>query len=164
MYSVIFITGVSGTGKTTIGQSLGQILHLPFYDGDDFHPISNIQKMKAGIPLTDEDRSSWLEAIHQFAIQKLRYSNLIIACSALKEKYRRHLSRSIDENSIWIVLLANPDLLLHRMQTRKNHFMPPTLLSSQLDIFEIPEYGLHLDASLPVETQIGLIQNYLNNA
>ena len=163
MHRIVFIMGVSGSGKTTLGQGLSHTTHWPFYDGDDFHPDANIQKMQHGIPLTDTDRELWLRDIHQFIQKNIFTSNLIIACSALKETYRQQLSQGFEHQCRWIVLLANRELLFQRLTKRKNHFMPASLLSSQLEIFEMPTYGLHLSAQLPLENQIQQAQNYLQH-
>lgn len=87
--------GVAGSGKTTIGQLLSAKTGFTFYDADNFHPINNIEKMKAGIPLTDDDRWLWLFNIHTFVVEKIQTVNIIMACSALKINYRQQLSKAI---------------------------------------------------------------------
>ena len=96
--------GVSGSGKSTIGKLLSQEFNIPFFDGDDFHPKENIEKMSSGQPLNDNDRQSWLEVLNGLAIKELEKSNCIIVCSALKQKYREILSQNIETQTNWIYL------------------------------------------------------------
>ncbi len=142
--------GVSGSGKSTVGRMLSARTGIPFYDGDDFHPKANVEKMRSGHPLDDTDRAGWLEAIRRFALEKIQASNLIIACSALKESYRLQLMHGMEGLCTWVVLHGDFDLLNERLSSRKGHFMPPALLQSQLDALELPAYGLHIEVSKPV--------------
>lgn len=149
MYKVFYITGVSGCGKTTVGELLARELGILFFDGDDFHPDSNKSKMSSGTPLTDQDRIPWLEEINAFVISSLKSNSLIVACSALKESYRSTLSKNIALGQIqWIHLQGSFDLILNRMSQRKNHFMPHNLLQSQFNTYEKPTTGLIIDISL----------------
>ncbi len=125
--------GVSGCGKTTIGKQLSAVLKIPFFDGDDFHSEANVTKMASGTPLTDEDRLPWLASINTFAKQQA--SSVIIACSALKKKYRSCLSQDVHSRFIW--LDGSFELIHKRMKSRDPHFMPPALLQSQFDTLEI---------------------------
>tara|TARA_B100000508_G_scaffold130236_1_gene117403 strand:- start:437 stop:913 length:477 start_codon:yes stop_codon:yes gene_type:complete len=139
MPKIIIIMGVSGCGKSTVGKLLGNKLGLPFFDGDDFHPEENIQKMSNGIPLSDQDRKPWLLKMHR---EMEDWENgAILACSALKESYRKILSK--DRNIQWVYLKGKPETILKRMKSR-NHYMKPEMLQSQLDTLEEPSYGLHL--------------------
>src|SRR6185369_12452730 len=113
---VIYIMGVAGSGKTTIGQKLSAKTGFAFYDADYFHPQENIDKMKAGQPLTDEDRWPWLDNIHSFVAKQLETNNLILACSALKEIYRERLSRGIEDQCRWVYLNGSYETILQRMQ------------------------------------------------
>ena len=133
---LIIVMGVSGCGKSTIGQGIATNLKLKFYDGDGFHPKDNIEKMASGKPLNDEDRKPWLEAINAFAKLALREESIVIACSALKEKYRLILSKDVDTNFVY--LKGNALLIMERVNARKSHFMPPGLLDSQFEILEEP--------------------------
>lgn len=140
--------GVSGSGKSTIGKLLSQEFNIPFYDGDDFHPKENIEKMSSGRPLNDKDRQSWLEALNGLALKELKKSNCIIVCSALKQKYREILIQNIETQSEWIYLSGSFDLISKRLNSRENHFMPSDLLKSQFDILEEPRDALRVDISL----------------
>ena len=140
--------GVSGSGKSTIGKLLSQEFNIPFYDGDDFHPKENIEKMSRGQPLNDKDRQGWLEALNDLALKELKKSNCIIVCSALKQKYREILIQNIETQSEWIYLSGSFDLISKRLNSRENHFMPSDLLKSQFDILEEPRDALRVDISL----------------
>ena len=159
-YRVIYIMGVSSCGKTTIGKRLGKALGLPFFDGDDFHPTENIEKMRDGQPLNDDDRAGWLASIHGFVQQHLLTGSLIVACSALKEKYRTTLTADLEGEVSWVVLVGSYSLLLKRALLRKNHFMPASLLQSQLDTLELPSYGQHIDIALGKKK---IVENIVEN-
>lgn len=138
--------GVSGCGKTTIGKMLAHKLKAQFYDADDFHPIKNVKKMAAGIPLTDEDRKPWLETLN-YNLQKLQEnSDVVLACSALKESYRKILKNGLKELK-WVFLSGSQDIIDHRMKNRKDHFMHPELLQSQFLDLEEPVYAIKVDVS-----------------
>ena len=126
--------GVSGSGKTTIGRLLAEALGRPFFDADDYHPPENIEKMNAGIPLTDVDRKPWLDRLNQLCLQ-YKTTGMVLACSALKEAYRKNIEGAITEIS-WIYLKGSFDLIMKRMKEREHHFMPHSLLQSQFDILE----------------------------
>jgi carbohydrate kinase (thermoresistant glucokinase family) len=144
---IIYIMGVSGSGKTTIGKKLSAKFDMPFFDADDFHSRANKEKMKAGQPLTDDDRSEWLIVINKLAKEQMKKEGAIIACSALKEKYRRVLSNKITIPLFWVFLHGNYELIQKRMKARTDHFMPPAMLSSQFDALEIPQQCLTIDIS-----------------
>lgn len=150
--------GVSGSGKSTIGKLLSQELNIPFFDGDDFHPKENIEKMSSGQPLHDKDRQSWLKVLNCLAIKELKKSNCIIVCSALKQKYREILSQNIETQTKWIYLSGSFDLISKRLNNRKNHFMPLDLLKSQFDILEEPKGALQVDISLSTNEIIKTIK------
>ncbi len=137
--------GVSGSGKTTIGVKLSAETGIPFFDGDDFHPAANKEKMKAGQPLNDSDRKDWLKNVNKLAYEQSKLNGAIIACSALKKKYRAALSAGIVIPVYWIMLQGSFELIEQRMKTRKDHFMPPSLLQSQFDTLEMPSNATVVD-------------------
>jgi gluconokinase len=136
--SAIIVMGISGAGKTTVGKALAAKLGLGFIDGDDLHPPSNIAKMRGGLALNDADRWPWLRTIAA-AIDQAAASRtpVIIACSALKRSYRDFLKRGRVDIKL-VFLTASRDILAHRMEKRVGHFMPVTLLDSQLLALEMP--------------------------
>lgn len=133
----IVIMGVAGSGKTTVGEGLAARLGWPFRDADEFHPPANVAKMSAGIPLVDEDRWPWLDAIGA-ALRAARGSGIVVTCSALKRIYRDRI-RAAAGRKVTFVLLDGPKALLaERIGNRRGHFMPPSLLDSQLATLERP--------------------------
>ena len=154
--------GVSGSGKTTIGQLLSQKTGYEFYDADSFHPQKNIDKMKAGHPLNDEDRWPWLDNMHHFAATNIRTHNIILTCSALKEAYRQRLSKGIENQCRWIFLKGSYEIILERMQQRKEHYMPASLLQSQFDALEIPKDAIEADISMQPEAIVEYILSKIN--
>ena len=146
--------GVSGCGKTTVGKQLAEKTGAVFLDADDFHPAANLAKMAAGQPLTDEDRQPWLAAITE-KIRTLTGKDepFVLACSALREIYRQQLLAACPEMKI-IHLHGSRDLLLDRLQQRQGHFMPASLLDSQLATLEPPGSALTLNIALPPEELI----------
>ena len=164
---IIYIIGVSGSGKTTVGKKLSARTGIPFFDGDDFHPLSNKEKMKAGQALNDQDRAEWLTSINELAKVEMKKAGAIIACSALKEKYRTALSAGITVPLVWIFLKGSYELIQQRMKARKDHFMPPGLLFSQFEILEIPHQAVTIDISNGPDRIADLIMSELrskNNA
>lgn len=150
-HQVIIITGVSGSGKTSVGEALSRLTHLPFFDGDDFHPKANKDKMAAGIPLNDVDRRPWLGAMNSFIREHLERGSLVIACSALKETYRQWLSEGIAKADLaWFHLQGSFELIHQRMLARKGHFMGAEMLASQFRDYEQPVEGrvIPVDASV----------------
>lgn len=132
----LVIMGVAGCGKTTAAISLGTLTGWPVAEADDFHPQANIDKMSAGIPLTDEDRWPWLESLRDWMGQQAeRGSSSIVTCSALKRSYRDLLSKA-PGRVLFIHLVAEQDALRTRMEQREGHFMPPELLPSQFATLE----------------------------
>ena len=136
--SVLVIMGVAGSGKSTIGRLVAERLGWEFEDGDSFHPASNTEKMHSGIPLTDEDRRPWLQAIAAWIDRTSRsHGHGIIACSALKRHYRRILIGSRPDVRL-VYLMGSEGLISQRLAARRNHFMPRELLRSQFDALEEP--------------------------
>ncbi|MCL4107845.1 UNVERIFIED_CONTAM: hypothetical protein GTU68_027230 [Idotea baltica] len=152
---LIIVMGVSGCGKSTIGKAIAESLGVQFYDGDDFHPKENITKMESGKPLNDLDRIPWLESINLFSNEKIKETSIVIACSALKEKYREILARNI--NIKFVYLKGSPQLILERMKNRAGHFMPPDLLDSQFKDLEEPLNAITVEINKSVEEIINQI-------
>ena len=143
----LILMGVSGSGKTTIGKSIASKLGWDFYDADDFHPPENIAKMETGIPLTDSDRAPWLASLHDMIESCLtRNRPGVLACSALKERYRQKLLEGNDDVQL-IYLKGSYELIWSRMSARKDHYMKPDMLRSQFDALEEPIDALTIDIS-----------------
>ena len=135
---VVIIFGVSGAGKTTIGQVLAKELGWRFYEADDFHPQTNIEKMREGVPLTDQDRWPWLESLRELITRCIaRGENAVLACSALKRAYREHLR--VSEEVKLVFLRGDYALVAEQLCHRHGHFMNPALLRSQFDDLEEPD-------------------------
>lgn len=149
--------GVSGCGKSTIGQLLSHHLKIPFFDGDDFHPQSNIDKMSNGVPLNDEDRYGWLVTINKVAKEVLINNSCIIVCSALKQSYRDIISADIKNHVKWIHLVGSFNQILERLHKREDHFMSSDLLQSQFDTLEQPKNALEINISLKPEAIVAKI-------
>jgi len=140
--------GVSGSGKTTVGEGIAAALGVPFVDGDDLHPAANVAKMAAGVPLTDEDRAPWLDAVGA----RLAEGPVVIACSALRRAYRDRLRAAAPDLAL-VYLRVDRGVLARRLKRRPDHFMPASLLDSQLATLERPdgdEHAVVLDAARPV--------------
>jgi carbohydrate kinase (thermoresistant glucokinase family) len=161
---ILIVMGVSGSGKSTIGTLLAHRLGWPFHDGDSFHPRENVLKMQQGIPLNDTDRQPWLLAIQTF-MRKTHAANehAVIACSALRDTYRATLL----QDEPWVQFLwlhGSRELIEERMRLRVDHFMPVTLLESQLKTLEPPANAMVIDISAsPEEVVDQIIQNLRQN-
>lgn len=159
MGELLVVMGVSGSGKSTVGAALAQRLRVPFADADDFHPQANIDKMSAGIPLDDHDRGPWLDAIGEWLAA--HPNGGVMSCSALKRSYRdrlRHHAHGVE----FVHLAGTPEVLARRMAGRPGHFMPPSLLRSQLATLEPlqpDERGVTLDIDQGVDD---LVQQYVD--
>lgn len=135
----IIVMGVSGCGKSSVGEALASDLGLPFVEGDGLHPESNVAKMAAGTPLTDEDRWPWLTVIGERMADALaRGEGIVVSCSALKTIYRDHLRVATEGRLAFVYLEGSRELLGRRMGARTGHFMPLALLDSQLATLEVP--------------------------
>jgi len=164
MAKTIILMGVSGSGKTSIGQALSARLGWSFYDGDDFHSPQAVEKMSLGIPLNDEDRFPWLESLSNLISEKNKAGeNLILACSALKKSYRQRL-RSGNENLVFVYLDGNYDLIWSRMQTRADHYMKAEMLQSQFDDLEIPQNALRVNIDQPVSAILEEIIEFIESS
>jgi len=153
---VVLIMGVEGSGKTSVGQLLAQALGWMLVDADDFHSASNKDKMSRGVPLDDADRGPWLRAIHAFVLNQTKEGhNVVLACSALKQRYRQQLQQGMETKTVF--LKGRFELFYSRLQKRQAHFAKETLLASQFASLEEPTDAVTIDASLPeaeIVTQI----------
>jgi gluconokinase len=148
----VVVMGVSGSGKTTVGQLLAARLGVPFVDGDSLHPPANVAKMASGVPLDDDDRAPWLRAIGE-TLADTSPEGVVVACSALKRAYR-DLIRAEAPGAVFAELDGTREVLAARMAARPGHFMPVSLLDSQLATLEPlqeDEAGMRLDVGRPPE-------------
>lgn len=153
---LILVMGVSSCGKTTVAKKLSEALHIPFIEADSFHPISNIEKMKSGQPLNDEDRQPWLENL-AVALKAHEATGATLACSALKESYRTTLQSLLSKPLHIVFLKGSFELIKERIEQRANHFMPTKLLQSQFDTLEEPQDAWTFDVVLSVENIVSQI-------
>jgi gluconokinase len=141
---IVILMGVTGSGKTTIGKLLSRRLRCPYYDADDFHSEANVKKMRSGVPLTDQDRLPWLESLRQLILDCLdRRENAVLACSALKESYRKLLM--VDDRVHLVYLSGNHNVIEQRLARRRGHYMNPSLLASQFETLEEPSGAIQVD-------------------
>ncbi|WP_137401038.1 NADP-dependent phosphogluconate dehydrogenase [Echinicola rosea] len=159
---IILLMGVSGSGKTTIGRMLSKKAGLPFYDADDFHPKKNVEKMQKGLPLDDEDRTPWLEKLSDEMVDWEENGGAVLACSALKVDYRKILRRN-GVQIHWFFLKGDEALIADRMQQREGHYMPVTLLSSQLETLELPRHATTIAIDQTPEKIVEDIMSDLKN-
>lgn len=160
---IIAVMGPAGAGKTTIGLALARSLGWRFLDADDFHSAANVEKMRSGIGLTDDDRAPWLAAMHDALEQALTGgTSVVLACSALKESYRRALAPKAAGSRIRFVYLhADEAVLRERLAHRTGHYAGPQLLASQLETLEEPRDALWVDASCPPAEIVSRIRDAL---
>jgi gluconokinase len=145
---ILVLMGVSGSGKTTVGKVLAADLGWTFVEADDFHPPANVEKMRGGTPLTDEDRRPWLEALRariDDACQ--RGENCVMACSALKDEYRDYLEQGCPGGVRYVYLRGSEELIRARLERRQGHFMNPDLLKSQFEALEPPAGAVEVDVA-----------------
>jgi gluconokinase len=142
---IVIIMGVTGVGKTTVGRLLAQRTGWPLYDADDYHSPANVEKMRAGVPLTDEDRWPWLDRLNALlCAAHAKGESAILACSALKQRYRERLQQGL-QGVRWVHLKGDIELIRSRLQQRKGHYMNPALLQSQFDALESPRDAVIID-------------------
>lgn len=160
---VLILMGPTGSGKTTIGRMLADRLGWTFYDADDFHPLPNVEKMRAGIPLTDVDRLPWLDRLHgEIQGWLSRPQSIVLACSALKQDYRDRLG--VDQVAVVTAYLKGSyELIRQRIDARKHRYMPSGLLRSQFEALEEPAGGLCVDITPQPETIVQTIIETLKN-
>ena len=144
-FITFLIMGVAGSGKTTIAQKLTEEINAFLIEADDYHSKNNIKKMSSGIPLNDEDRYDWLVKIREEIVKRQKTQNLVVTCSALKEKYRSILNV---KNYYLVYLKINKETARKRINNRRDHFMPDSLVESQFSILEEPKKAITLDQSL----------------
>jgi len=157
---IILVMGVTGAGKTTVGRALAAELHWRFADADDYHSAANIARMRAGIPLTDEDRAPWLASLHDAIVQWIRAGeSVVLACSALKASYREQLIIHSDVKLVY--LRASEALIAARVAARTGSYMNPGLVPSQFAALEEPHDAITVDAGGTVEESVGKIRSAL---
>jgi gluconokinase len=158
--SVIVVMGVSGCGKSTVGQLLAQRLGLPFAEGDDFHPAANVAKMRSGLPLDDADRQVWLQALGQHLARSLMAGQgVVLSCSALKRSYRDQLRLHAPGLQL-LHLVGSFDLLMQRMAARKSHYMPASLLHSQFADLQPPDADERAQLFEVTQTPQRIVQDF----
>lgn len=155
---IVLVMGVSGSGKNAIGEPLAQRLGWKFIDGDDYHPPENVKKMAAGIPLQDEDRWPWLDLLNRLLRKE---TDAVLACSALKEAYRRRLLAGIRDYAI-VHLRGSFELIRRRVEARRHRYMPASLLQSQFDTLESPTEAIEIDVSRDVDVSVETIVERLS--
>lgn len=144
---IIVVMGVAGAGKSSIGQLLASELRCEFLDGDSLHPAANIHKMTVGIPLTDADRVPWLAAVHARIVESFeRGRNLVVACSALKQRYRETLANGV--SITWVYLKGSEEVIRARLLERQHHFMKAEMLASQFADLEEPTDAIVIDVEM----------------
>jgi gluconokinase len=151
---IVVLMGVSGSGKTVVGEALAADLHWPFFDGDDFHPPGNVAKMASGTPLVDADRWPWLDRLAaEMAAIDGRGENAVLACSALKQAYRDRIARAGGVR--FVHLKGDFDTIAARLAARSHRYMPPTLLASQFATLEEPADAIVVDVrdSIPIQVE-----------
>ena len=161
---IYLIYGVTASGKTSVGKLLSRKLKVPFYDADDFHPSSNIEKMKNGIPLNDSDRRPWLKTLRRNIESWNKDGSAILSCSALRESYRSILMADMKIPMQFILLQCPISILKQRLGSRKNHFISPALLDSQIQTLEVPDYGIKVDSNSELEELVKLIVKKVSKA
>ena len=159
---IILIMGPCGAGKSTVGRALAEALGAHFIEGDDYHSATNIAKMRGGLPLDDQDRTPWLDALAaELATAHRDGRSVVLACSALKQAYRDRLSADVPTGFEIVLLDAPRELLSARLRARTRHFMSAEMLDSQLAIFERPRDAFVADARQSSDAIVGDIMQAL---
>ena len=160
---IVVVFGVSGSGKSTIGKRLATAMGCAFLEGDTLHPPANIEKMTGGTPLTDEDRTPWLAAIHARIVEyERRGENVVVACSALKRRYRESLARGVAIT--WVYLKAPREVIQSRLERRAAHFMKAGMLASQFADLEEPSNAIVIDATWAPDVIVAHLMKLLAHA
>ena len=150
---IVVVMGVSGSGKSTVGAALADVLGWPFVEADDLHPAANVEKMASGVPLTDEDRWPWLDRIvDELRATAKRSPDVVIACSSLKPAYRDRLARAGDVRFVY--LRGDRQTIAGRLAARHHRYMPATLLDSQFAALDPPANAIDVDIRGDVTTQV----------
>jgi gluconokinase len=156
----VVVMGVSGCGKTTLGRALAAALDTTFLDADDFHPPENVEKMRAATPLTDEDRASWLTSLNQQLTSRAnRGESLVLACSALKQRYRGVIEANVPSVD-WVFLDGAFEVIAERIRVRSEqtgHYMSADLLRSQFEALEAPMNAVSVTVGLPTSAQLACV-------
>lgn len=143
---IVVLMGVSGSGKTTVGKVLADKLGWKFADADEYHPAANVDKMRNGRPLTDDDRRPWLRSLRDYIDDvAARGQNLVLACSALRHDYREYLTADNSDYVHYVYLQGSAELIAKRLEQRQGHFMPPSLLRSQFETLDPPQVAIRVD-------------------
>jgi gluconokinase len=161
----IVIMGISGCGKSTLGEGLAEATGYRFVEGDDLHPAENIAKMSAGIALTDEDRWPWLERIAEVLKMAKEGDGCIVSCSALRHAYRHLLKTKTSEQLLFVFPEISTDIVRARLCNRPNHYMPPSLIDSQVATLELPrpdENVLTIDGAADPSRCVDLVMGFLS--
>lgn len=162
---IIVVMGVSSSGKSTIGAAIGRALHAPFLDGDKFHPEANIEKMRAGIALTDEDRWPWLAALSAALVEASAKKGVAVgACSALKRAYRDFITEQAGQPVLFVYLDGSQEIIAERMARRRHEYMPTSLLDSQFATLEIPDPATETVLPVPVTDSVDKIVRTVTGA
>lgn len=155
--SAIVVMGVPGCGKSTIGGALARRLGWRFVEGDDLHSAANVEKMRAGVPLDDDDRAPWLARLNAMLRESAAAGRpVVLACSALRQRYRDALAEGMP-GLRFVHLTGSPELITARLATRRHPYMPATLLASQLATLEPPAVALTLDINAPIDALVEAI-------
>lgn len=162
---IIIVMGVSSSGKSTVGAALGRALHAPFLDGDKYHPEANVEKMRNGIALTDEDRWPWLEALSGALVEAASKKNVAVgACSALKKAYRDFITEKAGEPVLFVYLDGSREIIAERMAKRSHEYMPTSLLDSQFATLEVPDPAIENALPVPVTDSVDKIVRTVTSA
>ena len=162
MGELIVVMGVSGCGKSTVGEKLSQVLAANFLEGDDYHPPENVEKMSRGTPLTNADRALWLDQILS-AVNASSAPVIILSCSALTSYVQKRLLEGTQRSIRWIWLSAPQAVIAARLAKRSDHFMPPELLNSQFAALSPPKDAIKIDISGSVEAAMEAIVERLSS-